>query len=74
MLTFQWRSTVTDTTPSTTLASENPELAIRDLLDDPALRRAMELELAAHAPLASIAPVRPEPVFNRRRLLERDAA
>ena len=41
---------------------DRPDLQIRSLLDDPQLRRAMGLE----APAA----VRPQPRFDRRRLLD----
>ena len=71
MLTFQWRSTITDAPTTTTIADANPDLAIRNLLDDPRLRQAMKTAPAAPAPVATVLP---EPVFNRRRLLERDAA
>jgi hypothetical protein len=68
MLKFQWRSTVDETTTITdnamaSIAGSNADLAIRDLLDDPRLRRAM-------TPDSPVAVLRPEPVFNRRRLLE----
>lgn len=71
MLTFQWRSTITDAPTTTTIADANPDLAIRNLLDDPRLRQAMETVPAAPAPVAAVLP---EPVLNRRRLLERAAA
>ena len=45
---------------------DRPDLQIRSLLDDPQLRRAMGLE----APAA----IRPEPRFDRRRLLDAAAA
>lgn len=46
--------------------SDRSDLQIRSLLDDPQLRRAMGLE----TPVA----VRPEPRFDRRRLLDAAAA
>lgn len=46
--------------------SDRPDLQIRSLLDDPQLRRAMGLEAPA--------VVRPEPRFDRRRLLDAAAA
>jgi hypothetical protein len=50
--------------------ARNPELQIRSLLDDPALRRAMGLDQAP----AAVAPVavkeRPQRPFGRRQLLE----
>jgi hypothetical protein len=77
MLKFQWRSTVDAPTDQLTLASDRSELQVRNLLDDPTLRRAMGLDAVAAvvAPAALVtATSRPEPVLNRRRLLERDAA
>lgn len=46
---------------------DRTDLRIRNLLDDPGLRRAMGLDEAAPSD-------RPEPRFDRRRLLERAAA
>lgn len=83
MLKFHWNRTVTDVpTPvgTTTVTATRDDLRIRDLLDDPRLANAMTLDLgpafAAAAPVADLAPrrQRPERVFNRRRLLEFDAA
>jgi hypothetical protein len=76
MLKFQWRSTVDAPTDHLTLASDRGELQVRNLLDDPTLRRAMSLDAAVvvAAPALVVATSRPEPVLNRRRLLERDAA
>lgn len=54
--------------PGTSLL-ERPELRIRNLLDDPALRRAMGLDGPEPAPER-----RPEPRVDRRRLLDRRAA
>lgn len=87
MLKFNWTRTVTDepavatTDPST--RSARGDLRIRNLLDDPRLAAAMTLDLgpafADAGPVTDLAPLparrqRPEPVFNRRRLLESDAA
>jgi hypothetical protein len=82
MLKFQWRPTVSDapTDVPSSLASEHPELTVRNLLDDPRLRRAMGLDvdaantLPAVPAVSAVATARPEPRFNRRRLLQRDAA
>ena len=79
MLKFQWRPTVSDapTDFRLSLASEHPDLTVRNLLDDPRLRRAMGLDVDVASSPPSVpagAAPRPEPVFNRRRLLERDAA
>lgn len=55
--------------PRPTVDASSPhrsDLQIRSLLDDPQLRRAMGLE----APVAT----RPEPRFDRRRLLDAAAA
>jgi len=49
---------------------DRPDLRIGNLLDDPRLRRAMGLDEPVPAPAVS----RPEPRFDRRRLLEEAAA
>lgn len=57
------------TTPEPTALADRPDLQIRNLLDDPRLRRAMGLD----EPVAAVA-ARPEPRFDRRRLLDRAVA
>jgi hypothetical protein len=52
------------------LAESNPDLKIRSLLDDPALRQAMGLESEAAVVAASKARPMPRRRFDRRRLLE----
>lgn len=70
MLTLRTRTPAA--APARVLA-EHPDLRIRNLLDDPALRRAMGLEgPAVHAIPAP--PTRPAPRFDRRRLLDAAAA
>lgn len=55
------------------IVAGHPDLRIRNLLDDPALRRAMGLDVPAiHA--APARPARPAPRFDRRRLLDAAAA
>lgn len=79
MLKFHWNRTVTDE-PATRVATNRDDLRIRNLLDDPRLAAAMTLDLgpafADAAPVTELAPRRhrPQRVFNRRRLLESDAA
>ena len=79
MLNFRWNRTVSDQ-PTTTVTTTRDDLRIRNLLDDPRLAHAMTLDLgpafAAAAPVTDLAlgRNRPERVFNRRRLLESDAA
>ncbi|TDT18465.1 hypothetical protein BDK89_4086 [Ilumatobacter fluminis] len=82
MLKFHWNSTVTDEPATSTnpVTTTRDDLRIRNLLDDPRLAAAMTLDLgpafAAAAPVTDLAPRRhrPQRVFNRRRLLESDAA
>lgn len=71
----------TPSTPSTRhVTTTRDDLRIRNLLDDPRLAKAMTLDLgpafATAVPATDLAPRRdrPERVFNRRRLLESDAA
>ena len=84
MLKFHWNRTVTDEPaahdPTRHVTTTRDDLRIRDLLDDPRLATAMTLDLgeafADAAPVNDLAASRPRPqrVFNRRRLLESDAA
>jgi hypothetical protein len=74
MMKFQWRPTVSDAPAAPSLASEQPDLTIRSLLDDPALRRSMGLDVVVAPVSLVVTPLRPQPVFNRRRLLEGAAA
>lgn len=85
MLKFHWnRFTADDSTTSTQstrhVTTTRDDLRIRNLLDDPRLAQAMTLDLgptfATAEPATDLAPRRdrPERVFNRRRLLESDAA
>ena len=79
MLKFHWTRTTTDE-PAPVVEHRSQDLSIRNLLDDPRLAHAMTLDLgdafANAAPVTDFAPrrSRPTPVFNRRRLLESDAA
>jgi hypothetical protein len=61
-------------TPLPRSEGERDDLKIRNLLDDPALRRAMGLDLVgamvAPARAERLVPSWPEPRFDRRRLLE----
>ena len=83
MLKFHWKSIVTGERPPTATSSvttTRDDLRIRNLLDDPRLAKAMTLDLGPA--FSDATPVfdlalrrdRPERVFNRRRLLEPDAA
>ena len=67
MLKFRRRTPAPVVQPGADLA-DRPELQIRDLLDDPALRRAMGL---ADAESRNDVPT---PRFDRRRLLDQAAA
>ena len=74
MLKFRWVSTVGDEPTAAASIATNSDLQVRNLLDDPRLRRAMELDTVDPAANADAPGERPTPVFNRRRLLERRAA
>jgi len=76
---FQWRSTVDPTPADSTplpadgsIADRNPDLMIRNLLDDARLRQLMTADTTCGVDAAR--PLRPEPILNRRRLLEHRAA
>ena len=60
-----WRRTTPFPDPTITLG-DRPELQVRNLLDDPQLRRSMGLDVVANP--------RPHPRFDRRRLREEAAA
>ena len=77
MLKFQWNRTVTDEPTATStgrVTTTRDDLRIRNLLDDPRLAQAMALDLGSAFDEVGLRRDRPEPVFNRRRLLESDAA
>ena len=75
MLKFRYRRVTepddVSTPMSASIAETNPDLGIRDLLDDPALCRAMETDFDLESAFARAHPDRP---FNQRKLLEQAAA
>ncbi|MDJ0771139.1 MAG: hypothetical protein QNJ12_20290 [Ilumatobacter sp.] len=74
---FTWKSVASTTPPlEVVTTSLRDDLQIRNLLDDPRLRRSMGLEVLPYGVPAEPlpAPVRPAVPFNRRRLLGEAAA
>jgi hypothetical protein len=74
MLKLRWTSVIASSPAPVTEVRHRDELKIRDLLDDPCLRRACGLD-----PDSDVVPdVKPHPMpelrFDRRRLLENAAA
>lgn len=85
MLKLCWNSLFASPAPDTshtdTPDTDGPDLRIGNLLDDPRLRRAMGLDVTVLDPteldpteLDVTEPERPQPRFDRRRLLDEAAA
>ena len=72
MLKMRWKSVVESTDASVTPLHQRSDLQIRNLLDDPRLRRACGLDpQSTHVPAVR---AHPHVRFDRRRLLETAAA
>ncbi len=69
MLKFRYRRVAKDDAPArgASIADNNPDLRVRNLLDDPALRQAMTIDVEPE-----LEPV-PEPVLEPRCLVEQAA-
>ena len=80
MLKFRYRRITgpdDDTPMSASMTETNPDLRIRNLLDDPALQRAMETDVDVDVDVdldPVFARTRPARPFNQRKLLEQAAA
>lgn len=71
---WSWSKSNKNTRGEQGAMARNPELQIRSLLDDPALRRAMGLDQAPATLARTAVKERPQRPFGRRQLLEAAAA